>query len=137
MFHSRKEEYMSEAGLGVLFDRAGGKLTDKMADIITKMEVHAPHAERLLQEVWEIWEEWCLKKKQYRDIMVEYDPSFNGFMAHYNACYRYITRTSSVPSSLGLKRASPSTQDYYSHAQPMHRKIYVTAKIMWTRKRSL
>ena len=35
---NRKEEYMSESGLIMLFDRAGGKLTKKMRDMVVKVE---------------------------------------------------------------------------------------------------
>ncbi len=37
---NRKEEYMSPAGLALLFDRAGGKLTPEMAEIITQVLLH-------------------------------------------------------------------------------------------------
>ena len=35
---NRKEEYMSAVGLAVLFDRSGGKMTEKMCDVIAKVE---------------------------------------------------------------------------------------------------
>lgn len=36
---NRKEEYMSEMGIALLFDRAGGKLTAKMRDNIAKVYI--------------------------------------------------------------------------------------------------
>ena len=36
---NRKEEYMSEVGLAVLFDRAGGSLTARMSDVIAKVQL--------------------------------------------------------------------------------------------------
>ena len=33
-----KEEYMSKAGLAMLYDRSGGKLNEEMADIINEVE---------------------------------------------------------------------------------------------------
>ncbi len=47
---NRKEEYMSEAGLAVLFDRSGGKLT---GDVVVDMEAGADLEKRLVMEVKE------------------------------------------------------------------------------------
>ena len=35
---NRKEEYMSEVGIAILFDRSGGKLTSKMSDVIATVK---------------------------------------------------------------------------------------------------
>ncbi|XP_038073801.1 uncharacterized protein LOC119741921 [Patiria miniata] len=86
--NNRKEEYMSEVGLALLFDRAGGKVTEKMRDIIEKMKLNNVHAERMLSEVREIWDTWDLKDEVQGDEMLEYDSFYNGFMAPYFACYR-------------------------------------------------
>ena len=40
---NRKEEYMSESGFIMLFDRAGGKLTEKLRDVVVKVEVNSQH----------------------------------------------------------------------------------------------
>ena len=37
----RKEEYMSEVGLALFFDRSGGKLTGKMSEVHTHAVTHA------------------------------------------------------------------------------------------------
>ncbi len=34
---NRKEEYMSAAGLALLFDRAGGKLTEQMGNVVAEV----------------------------------------------------------------------------------------------------
>ncbi|KAJ7369455.1 hypothetical protein OS493_038822, partial [Desmophyllum pertusum] len=47
---NRKEEYMSAVGIALLFDRSGGKLTAKMADVIEKAEVKSVHAQQLIEE---------------------------------------------------------------------------------------
>ena len=57
---NRKEEYMSEAGLIVLFDRAGGKLTEKMGGVAAKVEVNPQHA-NLISEVHTMWDTWYLQ----------------------------------------------------------------------------
>ena len=49
----RKEEYMSKVGLALLFDRAGGKLTEEMADAISATQVKNSHKEKLVVEVRE------------------------------------------------------------------------------------
>ncbi len=84
----RKEEYMSLVGLALLFDRAGGALTEVMRDAINKMELNSPHAENLLSDIKATWDTWDLKDEVQNDDMLEYDSFYNGFMAPYFACYR-------------------------------------------------
>ena len=79
---------MSLVGLALLFDRAGGSLTEKMRDTIDKMELSKPHALNLLKEIREIWDTWDVRDKVQGDDMLEYDSFYNGFMAPYFACYR-------------------------------------------------
>lgn len=85
---SRKEEYMSEAGLALLFDRAGGALTPAMRDAVTKMKMTGPHANRLFEEIKMRWDTWDSKDKVQNDNMLEFFNFYNGFMAPYFACYR-------------------------------------------------
>ena len=40
---NRKEEYMSAAGIALLFDRSGGKLTAKMVESVEQAEVESEH----------------------------------------------------------------------------------------------
>ena len=87
----RKEEYMSKVGLAILFDRAGGKLTEKMADSISATQVQNPHHERLIAEVRELWDEWDLMDKVQGDERLQFDSFYHGFMAPYFGCYRCHT----------------------------------------------
>ncbi|XP_071487601.1 uncharacterized protein [Diadema antillarum] len=84
----RREEYMSSVGLAMLFDRAGGSLTERMSDVISKFELKAPNAKRLLQEVRERWDEWDHRDEVQGDDMLQFDTFYNGFMAPYFSCYR-------------------------------------------------
>ena len=86
----RKEEYMSPAGLALLFDRAGGSLNETMRDVIVTMESNSPHADRLISEVRVIWDTWdAQEEEEYQDDdMLKYDSFYNGFMAPYFGCYR-------------------------------------------------
>ena len=47
---------MSEAGLIMLFDRAGGKLTEKMRDVAAKVEMNPQHAKDLIGDVCSMWD---------------------------------------------------------------------------------
>ncbi|XP_071491076.1 uncharacterized protein [Diadema antillarum] len=84
----RKEEYMSMVGLALLFDRAGGKMDERMRDAIDQFQVNSPHAKNLLAKVREIWDEWDLTEEGKGDEMLQFDSFYNGFMAPYFSCYR-------------------------------------------------
>ena len=79
---------MSKAGLAILFDRAGGSLTEKMRDEVAAADLKSPHAQNLIKEVREIWDTWDVRDKVQGDDMLEYDSFYNGFMAPYFSCYR-------------------------------------------------
>ena len=85
---NRKEEYMSEVGIALLFDRAGGHLTEKMSEVIVAMEYHTVHQEELIGKVQEMWEEWDLKEVGQKDNCLEYQSFYNGFMAPYFGCVK-------------------------------------------------
>ena len=87
---NRKEEYMSELGLALLFDRAGGSLTESMRDVIERVKMSHAHHEKLLQEVREIWDTWDMKEaaELQGDDCLEFDSFYNGFMAPYFGCFR-------------------------------------------------
>ena len=87
-FSYRKEEYMSKYGLAVLFDRAGGSITEKMRDVLAKGELKKPHAQNLIAEVRRIWDEWDLEDEKQNDDMLQFDSFYNGFMSTYFSCYR-------------------------------------------------
>ena len=84
---NRKEEYMSALGVIVLFDRSGGKLTNKMCEIIDQEEPKRAHAQKLIAEIRAMWDEWDLRDGQ-KDDMLEFDAFYDGFMAPYFGCYR-------------------------------------------------
>jgi len=84
---NRKEEYMSAVGLALLFDRAGGSLTEQMSDAIAKEKPKRVHAQELIAEVRAMWDEWDLRDGE-RDDKLEFDAFYNGFLAPYFGCYR-------------------------------------------------
>ena len=88
---NRKEEYMSNVGLAVLFDRSGGKLTSTMAVVIAEDKPKMVHAQELLAEIREMWDEWDLREGHQKDDQLDFDSFYNGFMAPYFGCYRCDT----------------------------------------------
>ncbi|XP_071955096.1 uncharacterized protein [Antedon mediterranea] len=99
----RKEEYNSELGLSMLFDQAGGKLTEKMAGIIAEGNKNLPHINTLIEEIKETWNEWD-GRDGVVDDQLTFDNFYIGFMAPYFGCYRC------EDSQLGL-RALDMDQD--------------------------
>ena len=81
---------MSPIGLAVLFDRAGGSMTEAMRDAIGRDKLSGPHAENLIAQIREQWDIWDLKDEVQGDDQLEYDSFYNGFMAPYFACYRCL-----------------------------------------------
>ena len=79
---------MSRVGLAMLFDRAGGHLTEVIRDEIDKMELKKPHHQRFLADVRRRWDEWDLREEDQQDDCLEFDSFYNGFMAPYFGCYR-------------------------------------------------
>lgn len=90
MKDNRKEEYMSEVGIALLFDRSGGKITEAMSEIIfadTK-EDETGTREVLLNEVRQRWDEWDLRDEVQGDERLQFDSFYHGFMAPYFGCFR-------------------------------------------------
>ena len=85
---NRKEEYMSDVGIAMLMERAGGKITAEMRDIIAKNTKATPHATKLIEEVRAMWDEWDLKEEVKGDDCLEFHSFYNGFMAPYFGCFR-------------------------------------------------
>ena len=85
---NRKEEYMSKAGLALLFDRSGGKITAKMRDEIEKVGVSQPRIKQLIDDVRVIWDTWDLRDDVQGDDMLQFDSFYNGFMSPYFGCFR-------------------------------------------------
>ena len=89
MSGGRKEEYMSPVGIAMLFDRAGGQMTSKMCDVVEEMKVNEPHAQKLIDDVKKIWDEWDLKEgEESGDNRLRFDSFYNGFLSPYFGCYR-------------------------------------------------
>lgn len=82
-----KEEYMSATGIAMLFDRSGGQLTAKMAEVIAKQEPVKAHAQVLIDEIRTMWDEWDLRDGE-KDDRLSFDAFYNGFLAPYFGCYR-------------------------------------------------
>ena len=82
-----KEEYMSAAGIAMLFDRSGGKLTTEMSEVIAKVDVESVHAQNLIEEVRSIWNEWDIKEEEQNDDQLMFCSFYNGFMAPYFGCF--------------------------------------------------
>lgn len=89
----RKEEYMSKVGLLILFERAGGKISEDLVDAAEdEVDKNLYHKE-LIDEVHELWEKWDLRDKETGDDRLQFDSFYHGFMAPYFGCYRcHITK---------------------------------------------
>lgn len=85
---NRKEEYMSAVGIVLLFDRAGGKLTAKMAEVIEDAEVKSVHAQHLIEEVRRTWDKWDIEEDKEADDLLKFHSFYNGFMAPYFGCFK-------------------------------------------------
>ena len=84
---NRKEEYNSDVGLAMLFDQAGGKMTEKMAEIVEKNTSVGEHHKMLIGEVKKMFDEWdsndgCVDDK------ISFQNFYDGFMGPYFGCYR-------------------------------------------------
>ena len=74
---------MSRVGLAMLFDRAGGSLTEAIRDEIEKVELKKPHHQLLIAKVRKRWDTWNLREDQQGDDCLEYDSFYNGLTAPY------------------------------------------------------
>ena len=84
----RKEEYMSEMGMALLFDRAGGKLTEQMSDAIAKVKVKNEHHKAIIADIKKLWDFWDAKDDVQNDDRLQFDSFYHGFLAPYFGCYR-------------------------------------------------
>ncbi len=82
-----KEEYHSGAAIAFLFDRFGGKLTEKMGEILAVQKTNLPHHKLLIKEIREQWDEWDIREEG-GDGRLLFDSFYHGFMAPYFGCYR-------------------------------------------------
>ena len=101
----RKEEYHSAAGLAILFDRAGGKLTPAMAEVIAATKLKAVHHDDLIAEIRKDWDFWDNREEDEGrgDGQLEFDSFYHGFMAPYFGCYR-CTRTKKGLAALDMNQ---------------------------------
>ena len=86
----RKEEYNSAAGVAVLFDRAGGKLTERMSEVISSVQVKSQYHKGLIAEVRKQWDLWDQKDIEQNDDRLQFDSFYHGFMQPYFGCYQCI-----------------------------------------------
>ena len=85
----RKEEYNSQAGLAMLFDQAGGKLTPIMALAVEKSLTTAPHIDHLIAEIKSEWDVWNVNSKaEDAEDEMTFNSFYEGFMSPYFGCYR-------------------------------------------------
>lgn len=59
----RKEEYQSDCGTAILFDRAGGKLTGPMAEVVSAGKLLYPHHDDMIANIRKEWDEWDNQEK--------------------------------------------------------------------------
>jgi len=83
----RKEEYNSAVGLAMLFDQAGGKLTEKMANIVAEGMKNSKYIAGLIKEIKAEWDQRDNSDGKL-DNKLSFEDFYNGFMAPYFGCYR-------------------------------------------------
>ena len=57
---------MSDFGLAMLFDRGGGQITPRMRDIIEHQKCQDPHAQSLIAQVRQRWDELDAKEEHQK-----------------------------------------------------------------------
>ena len=87
----RKEEYNSAAGLALLFDRAGGKLTEKMGEAVSSVQMKSEYHKDLIAEVRKEWDFWDQREMEQKDDRLQFDSFYHGFLQPYFGCYRCST----------------------------------------------
>ena len=71
---------MSGAGLIMLFDRTGGKLTIKMRDVVVKVEVNSQHTKNLIADVRTMWATWDPQDEGKGDDCLQFDTFYNAIV---------------------------------------------------------
>ena len=86
----KKEEYHSPAGIALLFDKSGGKLTPEMGEVVSKVRTQSAHHEKLISQIKEEWDHWDNQEEgaDKGDGQLLFDSFYHGFMAPYFGCYR-------------------------------------------------
>ena len=87
--NNHKEEYMSYVGLAMLFDKAGGKMTDKMRAAIEDVELNSKVHRQLLREVRKMWDNYDVdvRERAKDDDCLQYHSFYSAFMAPHFGCY--------------------------------------------------
>ena len=111
---NRKEEYMSKAGIAILFDRAGGKLSADMGKLIAEDKVALSFHQELIDDIKQIWDKWDDREGKKRprvrrgrrpgragDGVLSFDAFYTGFMAPYFGCY-HCTDTKSAFKAIDM-----------------------------------
>ena len=83
---NKKEEYMSDVGIAVLFKRAGGSLTAEMTGRLEKHNMEYKIHKKLIEEVREIWDTWHFDKESDRETL-SYFSFYSAFMSPYFSSY--------------------------------------------------
>ena len=95
-----KEEYMSRAGLALLFKRAGGTLTPAIEDEVTKIEPKLNSHKQLLKRIKAMWDDVCPDERSTESL--DYFHFYHRFMAPYFSCYK-CCKTEKALKELNLK----------------------------------
>jgi len=83
----RKEEYNSEVGLAMLFDQAGGNMTEDMAEKVNEGTRNSKYINSLIAEIKKEWDLWD-NSDGHRNNRLSFRDFYRGFMAPYFGCYR-------------------------------------------------
>ena len=105
LHHGIKEEYTSPCGIAILFDRAGGKLTEAMADVIAKIKLEEVHHDNLIYEIKKTWSDYDNDEsgKERGDDRLRFDSFYHGFMQPYFGCYR-CSRTKKAMNAIDMDK---------------------------------
>ncbi|XP_019860881.1 PREDICTED: uncharacterized protein LOC109589213 [Amphimedon queenslandica] len=99
----KKEEYHSPAGIALLFDKAGGKMTPEMGKVVANLNDNLAHHQGLIDEIRKEWDHWDDQEEgiDKGDGMLLFDSFYHGFMAPYFGCYR-CDRTKKAMKALDM-----------------------------------
>ena len=85
---NRKEEYMSHAGLALLYARSGGKLTPEISAIVIEEDQAKGYHKTLIDGVRAMWDQWDLTEEgEENDEHLKFESFYSGFMAPYFGCF--------------------------------------------------
>lgn len=81
----RREEYMSRVGMALLFQRAGGQLTDRMVVAINTCDLGSKHHKSLIEGIRKMWDRWAMTDACHPTNWnkINYDNFYTSVMARY------------------------------------------------------